>query len=615
LLAYHLSLDGTRAAFAYRGDIWVVKTDGSAPPLRLTRTRTAESRPRLSPDGRRVAYQRDGQLMVHDLTTGQVWQATDIEGGASLAAYGWSPDGRRFFYTTEGGGRQLPLPNYSGRLVTAAPFARTLAGDEPVETKLWVVSSDGGKPLEMEAGPFGARVYDEVPEWAPDSSRILRRIVHGDHKRAAIVALDPATGRSTILNEQHDSKWVELPFATWSPDAARVLFTSERDGWSHLYTVASDGGEPAQLTKGAWEIHTEQNFSRDPQWIGAHVYYASTENGTAERQFYRIRPAGGGKEKLSSHEGLNIGVVSPAEKHIAIMMADLANPLDLFVDGKRVTTSPRKEFSSYPWPRTKFIDFPSPFDGKRVAAKLLLPPGYDPGAKDGAKWPAVFFIHGAGYATSVLKQWGSYVDLRYVYNSYLANRGYVIMDLDYRGSSGYGRDWRTDVYLHLGGPDLQDVLGAVEYMRGLGNIDMGRIGIWGISYGGFMTNMAMFQSPETFAAGASFASVNDWANYNAGYTEERLTKPSQNPEAYRRSSPVYFSGMLRNPLLIVHGMVDDNVLFQDAVQLSEKLIQEGKRFEQIYYPEESHGFVRDETWIDALRRATEFFDRHLGAGR
>src|SRR5262249_6755418 len=153
-----------------------------------------------------------------------------------------------------------------------------------------------------------------------------------------------------------------------------------------------------------------------------------------------------------------------------------------------------------------------------------------------------------------------------------------------------------------------DVLGAVGYLRGLGNIDMSKLGIWGISYGGFMTNMAMFQSPDTFAAGASFASVNDWANYNAGYTEERLTKPAQNPEAYRRSSPIYFSNLLKNPLLIVHGMVDNNVLFQDAVQLAEKLIHEGKRFDQIYYPEESHAFVRDETWIDALKRTTEFFD-------
>jgi dipeptidyl aminopeptidase/acylaminoacyl peptidase len=183
--------------------------------------------------------------------------------------------------------------------------------------------------------------------------------------------------------------------------------------------------------------------------------------------------------------------------------------------------------------------------------------------------------------------------------------------MDYRGSSGYGRDWRTDVYLHMGGPDLEDVLGGVEYLRGLGNIDIRRLGIWGVSYGGFMTNMAMFAAPHAFRAGSAWAAVNDWENYNSYYTAERLNTPQQNPEAYRRSSPITFSGQLKNHLLIVHGMVDDNVLFQDSVQLTEKLIHEGKDFSHIFYPEESHGFVRDETWIDAFRRTSEWFDRYL----
>jgi len=211
-----------------------------------------------------------------------------------------------------------------------------------------------------------------------------------------------------------------------------------------------------------------------------------------------------------------------------------------------------------------------------------------------------------------LKQWGSYQELRYVFNCSLVNEGYVVLDMDYRGSSGYGRDWRAGVYLHMGGPDLEDVLGGVDYLRGLGNIDMRRIGIWGSSYGGFMTAMAMFLSPDTFRAGASFSSVNDWENYNAFYTEQRLGRPQEYPEAYRRSSPIHFSSMLKNPFMMVHGIVDNNVMFQDTVQLSEKLIHEGKDFSEIYYPEESHIFVRDETLTDAFRRATEFFDRNLG---
>src|SRR5262249_28527143 len=162
--------------------------------------------------------------------------------------------------------------------------------------------------------------------------------------------------------------------------------------------------------------------------------------------------------------------------------ADLKSPFDLYVDGRRVTTSPRTEFSNYQWPETRFVSFPSRRDHRSVAAKILLPTGYRLEDRGQKPRPAGLFIHGSGYAPSVLKQWGSYHDLRFVFNCYLANHGYVVLDLDYRGSSGYGRDWRTGVYLHMGGPDLDDVLGGVDFLRGLGNIDVKRLAVWGVSY-------------------------------------------------------------------------------------------------------------------------------------
>ncbi|MBM3773755.1 MAG: S9 family peptidase [Acidobacteria bacterium] len=621
---FDLSADGRRAVFAYQNDLYLVETAGGRPPVRLTRTKSGESSPRLSPDGGRLAYLRDGQILVQDLADGRTWQASDTQ--ESIETYRWSPDGKQFFYVTLAGSeRELLLPNYSGRLVTARNFKRSLAGDDPVAVNTYVVAAEGGKAARMDPGPWEAKVYAEVPEWSPDSARLLQRFLHLGLQREQIVVQDAATGRSRVVFEEQDSAWVEPVFATWSPDGKEILFTSERDGWSHLYKIAdtrtsqqttrghgqgAPGGEARQLTRGPWEIHTE-SFSHDPEWVGGFIYYSSTEAGASERQFYRIRPDGSGKERLSAGEGVHTGRVSADGRYIALLSADLDHPLDLYVNGERVTASTSPEFRRYPWPETRFVSFPSRADGKTVYAKLLLPPGYRPEDRSQAPRPAVFFIHGAGYATSVLKQWGSYMDVRFVFNCHLANQGYVVMDLDYRGSSGYGRDWRTGVYLHMGGPDLADVLGAVDYLGGLGNIDLRRIGIWGSSYGGFLTNMTMFLAPEAFRAGVSWAAVNDWENYNAFYTEQRLTKPQQNPEAYRRSSPIYFSGGLKNPLLLIHGMVDSNVLFQDAVQLSEKLIQEGKIFEQFYYPEEDHLFVRDETLIDVFRRSAEFLSRRL----
>lgn len=609
LSGFSLAGNGGSVAFAYKGDLFLADTSGAAPLRRLTRTKSAESSPSISPDGTRLASVRQGQLMVQDIRTGDLWQVTDVSTG-TIDTYEWSPDGKQFFYTVrKGTERQLPLPNYSGRLVTARQFTRSLAGDEAVEVSLFTVAVQGGKERQIDRGTDRAEIVQTT--WSPDSKRLLIAQLSPNWKKRQILVADQSGTKANQVFEEEDPRWAEPGSAGWSPDSGEVFFTSEKDGFAHVYRVPATGGESKQITRGSWEIR-EESFSSPPQWVGNWIYYSSTEGGTAQRQFFRIHPDGSAKERLSSADGLHIGALTEDGRFTAILRADERNPFDLYVNGERVTTSTRKEFGSYPWPSVRYVRFPSRGDKKMVSAKILLPPGYSLDDKAQKPRPAVVYIHGAGIATSVLQQWGSYNVLRYVFNAFLTSRGYVVLDLDYRGSTGYGREWRSDVYLHMGGKDLDDVLGGVDYLKSIGNIDMNRIGIWGVSYGGFMTNMALFRAPGVFRAGASWAAVNDWENYNAGYTQQRLNTPAANPEAYRRSSPITFSGNLQDKLLIVHGMVDDNVLFQDAVQLTEKLIHEGKDFAHIFYPEENHGFVRDETWIDALRRTSDWFDRYLG---
>jgi dipeptidyl aminopeptidase/acylaminoacyl peptidase len=608
--AFDLSADGAKAVFAWRGDIYVASTASAEKPFRLTQTKASEGSPGFSPDGETVAFTRGNELFTQNLKTGAVIQLTEAANGNAASFY-WSPDGQRILYLSPPRGtRQQVLTNYSGQFATARPFTRTVANDELNPGSWFVVPAKGGKAVKLAESSLGAKALGGDAVWSPDSKSILNVYTAQDRKRNAIVVHDAATGKALTVAENRDDRWTAQTFLLWSPDSAHVAFTSDRDGFIHFYRVPAKGGESQQITKGNWELDTER-FGYDPQWVGAKLYYASTEAGTNQRQFYSLQADGTGKQKLSTREGINVGRVSEDGKFVALLQADLESPLDLYVNADRVTKSTSTEFANYAWPKTKFVEFPSRGDKQTVRAKILLPPGYDPAANDGKKWPCVFFIHGAGIASSVLKQWGSYQENRFVFNAYLANKGYVLMDLDYRGSSGYGRDWRTGVYLHMGGPDLEDVLGAVDYLKGLGNVDMSRLGIWGVSYGGFMTNMALFRSPGTFKAGSSWAAVNDWENYNAGYTQERLTTPALNPEAYRRSSPITYSHNLRDNLLIVHGMVDSNVLFQDAVQLTEKLVQERRHFDEIFYPQEDHGFIRDETWFDALRRTAEYFDRHL----
>ncbi len=609
LTSFDLSEDGSKAVFSYRGDLFLARTNGG-PIIRLTKTKAAEGNPQFSPDGTKIAFTQAGQIYVLTLSGGMLEQRTDVRAPASLTTYRWSPDGKYFMYAVQPmPGRTMPLPNYSGEFVAAPTFARTVAGDAPTPWQYFIVESTGDnppRPLETGRG-FGFR----PPQWSEDSKHLVLALQSTDYKSEDIRIIDANTGKSRVAFHQTDDRWIEVSDVGWEPSSQHIWFLSDKSGFEHLYTAGIDGGNPKQVTNGSWDIHNDP-FSHGPQWIGEYLYYSSAAAGTMERQFYRVKADGpSAPERLSEHKGLNIGWVSEDGKASALLEADMKNPFDLYVNGTRVTTSPLPEFYKTQWADSRFVTYPSLKDHKPVSARMLLPPGYNPDNTSQKNFPAIVYIHGSGIATSVLDQWGSYQEQRFALNEYLAHSGYVILEMDYRGSTNYGRDWRTGVYLNMGGPDLEDVLGGVEYLRGLKNIDMSRVGIWGWSYGGFMTAMAMFRAPTTFKAGAAFSGVYDWTNYNATYTDERLTSPAENPEAYLRSSPIHFSNQLQNHLLILHGIVDNNVLFQDAVQLTEKLIHEGKQFEESFYPEENHAYARDESLKDAFGRAARFFDRYL----
>jgi dipeptidyl aminopeptidase/acylaminoacyl peptidase len=611
LAAYDLSEDGTRAVFSYRGDLFTAMTDGSG-LRRLTKTKAAETSPQFSPEASKIAYLEGGQLYVLTFNGGLLEQRTDVKVPAVLTSFRWSPDGKLLSYSVAPNrGRMLPLPIYSGQFVTASPFARSVAGDVPVLVEWYVTEAIGDAPArKLDTGKGIGR---RGGQWSPDSRYLLLTEQSPNYKSQDVRVVNVNTGKSKVVFHQDDSHWVEGADLGWDQTGGHLWFTSDQSGYQHLYTVSPSGDDLKQITKGEWEIHNDP-FSHSPQWVGDWIYYSSTAESTTERQYYRVKANGeSAPERLSKEEGLSIGWMTEDGKFCATMHADTKNPFDLFVEGQEVTKSPQPVFYQLPWAASKFVHYPSRKDGKLVSARLLLPTGYNPDDPSGKPRPAVVYIHGSGYATSVLEQWGSYQELRFVFNNYLANQGFVILEMDYRGSTNYGRDWRSGVYLNMGGPDLEDVLGGVEYLRGLKNIDMNRVGIWGWSYGGFMTAMAMFKSPATFQAGAAFSGVYDWANYNANYTDERLTSPAENPEAYQRSSPIHFSGRLKNHLLILHGIADDNVLFQEAVQLSEKLIHEGKSFDEAFYPEENHAYVRDESLRDAFGRTARFFARYLQA--
>lgn len=242
-------------------------------------------------------------------------------------------------------------------------------------------------------------------------------------------------------------------------------------------------------------------------------------------------------------------------------------------------------------------------DGVEVPARL-----YRPAASNGA---AIIFVHGAGYLQNVHRWWSSYFR-EFMFHNLLTDNGFTVLDIDYRGSSGYGRDWRTAIYRHMGGKDLSDQVDGAKFLVEKHGIDAGRIGIYGGSYGGFITLMAMFTSPGTFKSGAALRSVTDWAHYNHEYTSNILNTPMEDSIAFRRSSPINFAEGFKGNLLILHGMLDVNVQFQDVVRLSQRLIELKKEnWEMAIFPMEDHGFVEPSSWADEYRRIYRLFRETL----
>jgi len=273
-------------------------------------------------------------------------------------------------------------------------------------------------------------------------------------------------------------------------------------------------------------------------------------------------------------------------------------------EARQVTTSPAEEFFTYNWIDPQIVTFKAR-DGAAVPARIYKPAKFQRGG------PAVLFVHGAGYLQNVHRWWSTYYR-EYMFHHLLVERGYVVLDIDYRGSAGYGRDWRTAIYRHMGGKDLTDHVDGAKYLVAEQGVDPTRIGIYGGSYGGFITLMAMFREPDVFAAGAALRPVTDWAHYNHGYTANILNVPQSDAEAYKLSSPIYYAQGLKGALLICHGMVDVNVHFQDTVRLVQRLIELRKEnWELAVFPVEDHGFVQATSWADEYKRILRLFDENL----
>ncbi|HKQ72695.1 MAG TPA: prolyl oligopeptidase family serine peptidase [Blastocatellia bacterium] len=564
--------------------------------------------------------------------------------GQSVANLQLSPDGKYVLASViqpASGAKNTIVPNY----VTESAYtedipSRNKVGDEQGRTRLAIISVETGdvnwvdhgqkqpqpnqrqaeppsEDSEQQGGPQRAQERERNlqflnPQWSEDGKNAIVFARSADNKDRWALLIDPATGKTKVLDHQHDDAWVGGPGSFtlgWLGDNKTVYFQTERDGWSHLATVSIDGGEPKQITSGNFEV-SDVRLSDDK----TKFHFISSEGDLGQRHLYSMPVSGGARARITTMPGNNQATISPDETKLALVRSYSNKPPELYIapnkpnapasEIKQITTSPIDEFFSYNWIDPPIVTFKAR-DGVEVPARLYKPAKWQKGG------PAVLFVHGAGYLQNVHKWWSNYYR-EYMFHHLLMERGFIVMDVDYRASAGYGRDWRTGIYRHMGGKDLSDHVDAVKYLVADHGVDPKQVGLYGGSYGGFITLMAMFTEPDVFAAGAALRPVTDWAHYNHGYTSNILNVPQSDAEAYKKSSPIYFAQGLKGALLICHGMVDVNVHFQDTVRLAQRLIELRKEnWELAVYPVEDHGFERASSWADEYKRILKLFETNL----
>lgn len=544
-----------------------------------------------------------------------------------------SPDGKyvTFRLTKSSTTKSTIVPNYvttsgytedisartkvGGILNSTELYVYDIARDTVLQVKTDALPGIQDKPVFVQSAddkntkdkkPTNRTVTMFGPIWSDDGKQAAMIIRASDNKDRWIALLNVATQELTSIDRLHDDAWVGGPgsFSLGWINNTQVWFVSEETGYSHLYSYETTTKSKKALTSGKYEVQ-QAELARSKK----HFYITTNQVHPGEKQFYKLPIQGGTAERITSLSGAYEVEVSPDEQKLAFRYSYSNKPWELFVmenkagaPVQQLTNSLTAEFNSYKW-RDPLVTTVKARDGADIYTRL-----FKPEKPNGA---AVIFVHGAGYLQNAHKWWSSYFR-EYMFHNLLVDQGYTVIDMDYRASAGYGRDWRTGIYQFMGGKDLTDHVDGAAWLVKEHGIDPKRIGIYGGSYGGFITLMGMFTTPGVFAAGAALRPVTDWAHYNHGYTANILNTPVLDSVAYAKSSPIYHAEGLQGALLMCHGMVDVNVHFQDVVRLSQRLIELKKEnWELAVYPMEDHGFVEPSSWTDEYKRILKLFEENL----
>ncbi|MDL2354866.1 MAG: prolyl oligopeptidase family serine peptidase [Pseudomonadota bacterium] len=510
-------------------------------------------------------------------------------------------------------GRNMPAPHTLKLVDLATRAVRELPFDSlPGIAADPLAAMRAAQKLEPLKGNRAVRIDDDgaAIQWSGNGAQAAVMVRSVDNKDRWIATVDLAAAKLKAVHHLSDAAWINNGSNEfgWLPDHSTLWYLSEESGYAHLYTLAADGKARA-LTQGTWEA-SQIDWSAD----GATAYMLCNRATPGDYEVCAVSARDGAIRAVTAlGGGVERFALSPDQGKLLVHYSSSYMPTQLASVPARggaavlLTDTRSADFKARGWIAPQFVAVPSTHGAAPIWAKLYRPAQLEAGKK----YPIVMFVHGAGYLQNVSKRYPAYFREQ-MFHNLLVERGYIVLDMDYRASKGYGRDWRTAIYRQMGYPELDDYIDGVNWMAAQQQGDLKNVGVYGGSYGGFMTFMALMRAPDIFKSGAALRPVSDWTTYNHDYTANILNTPELDPEAYRKSSPIEYADQLRGNLLIAHGMVDDNVFYQDSVRIAQRLIELKKdHWELASYPLERHGFVQPESWYDEYRRIYQLFEKTL----
>ncbi|RPD46147.1 S9 family peptidase [Hymenobacter sediminis] len=585
----------------------------------------------FSPDGKRVAFVRDNNLFVVDLATMQETAVTTdgaqnriINGGTDWVyeeefefaqGFQWSPDSRQIAYYTF---NETEVPEYNmqewGPLYPKDyRYKYPKAGEKNSIVSISAYDVAAGKSTKMDVGPEQDQYIPRII-WTQTPNLLSIRRMNRLQNKLEILHADARTGKTQVVLTDTDKAYVEVnDDLRYLQGGKEFLFSSEKDGYRHLYLYNMNGKLVRQLTKGNWEITSIDGFDEKK----GVVYFTSTEASPLERHLYRIDLKGKGKARLSeAGTGNDVVNMSADTRYFLNYHSEAGQPQVVSLrngqDGKLVkvledNAKLRQKLTEYNLGKLEFIKFKTA-EGVELNASVLKPANFDASKK----YPVLMYVYGGPGSQTVKDDAGGGIAFtNYLWHQLLAENGYIVVSVDNRGTGARGAAFKKSTYANLGKLETIDQAESAKYFATLPYVDKSRIGIWGWSFGGYMTALALTKNADVFKMGVSVAPVTNWRYYDSVYTERFLKTPQENPQGYDDNSPVQHAEKLKGKLLLVHGTGDDNVHFQNSVAFTDAMIKANKDYQTLYYPNRNHGIYGGNTRLHLYRQMTDFVLKNL----